>query len=275
MNAFEVFQVVGIAPTDNYQEFRKAYIVKLKRLEAKALQTKGTEDFAEIEDKILQLNEAFNTVTRDNIGLMVEQAINIEAEQKAIPKQLRDTLEFETVSRPEESSIQPLLNSIEIRWEDKELDSVDEIITFNDFMRGTLILFEDNTKMKVPPGFLGVIARVVGSKIQFINIKPKDSVTFVYSGNGNLFLKSIPEDALFDKETGDLRFNMRDVEFNFPLSKFKWSEKANLWEGKNLGVKPFGGKRAGNVLIATTDLKPSRNADVTSEVISYFEGRDK
>lgn len=277
MNALEVFRVLGIPPTEDYAQVRKAYLVKLKRLQKRAQKLKGTEEFSDVEDKMLELNQAFNSLNESSMAEMKMMAETITMQEQLIPKSMRDQYGLDLggfdneIVKPDRSNIKVVLESLEMVWKEKELDSIEETITLNDFMNGALIMMEDNKTIDLPAGFLGVITTVAKDKVRFINIRGKDSVTFAYDPKGNIMLKSIPEGSIYDDEINTLEFSLRDNKFTIDLKKFKWNSKVNYWESKGTGLKVYGGNKKGNFYIDTGKLKSTKNVEVGNKVIDFFE----
>lgn len=279
MNALEVFKTLGIPPTDNFGEIRKAYLVRLKRLRTKAQKVKGTDEFYDIEDSILELNQAYNNINEGNVAEMYARAETLALQEKVLPKEIVEQYglgmeeDTEYSNRPK-SNVAHVLESLELVWEEKELDSIEETITLNDFMNGSLLMTEDNKTIELPPGFIGVITSIVGDKLRFINIRGKDSVTFAYDPKGNILLKALPEDATYD-DKDVVRFSLRENEFEIPLGKFKWDTKLNMWVAKELGLKAYGSKKNGNMIIDAGQLKINKALGVGEKIKSFFDKKSK
>lgn len=281
MNALEVFRVLGILPTDDYSQVRKAYLVKLKRLQKRAQKLKGTEEFSDVEDKMLELNQAYNSLNEGSMTEMKIMAETISIQEQLIPKSMRGQYEFAygefegEAAKPIQSNVKNVLESLEMIWREKELDSIEETVTLNDFMNGALIMMDNNKTIELPVGFLGVITTVVDDKIRFINIRGKDSVTFTYDPKGNILLKSIPEGSIYDESKSILKFSLRDNEFKIDLEKFKWNEKIGYWVSKGAGLQAYGSNRKGNILIDLGQLKTVKNTVVGELVTKFFETKSK
>lgn len=270
MNALEIFKVLGIKPTDDYKEVRSVYINKLRKYQTKLAKMRGTDEETTLSEDILKLNEAFNLLSEENILATTVRAEAIRNEQDLLPKSLRGTIEYESVTKTETpgENIKALLDAVEIKWEDKDLSNITENITLHDFLNGSAIMFEDNSTLNIPAGFLGLMSRVVDNKIQFIKIKNKDSVIFTFDSKGNLVLKCIPEDAEFKNNI--LSFNVKEHKFEFDLDACKFSEKELVWVGQHQGVKAYKAKKAGDLLIKQSLLKGAKNPGITEQVKAYF-----
>ena len=283
MNSSRVFETLGVAPTEDYKALRKAYINRLKRLNKKLAKVRGTEDQEKVSEALLELNEAFNTIedNKDDLTLLVMKAKNIETDLGGWDAESLRKFGIELVDddlpveEPQVNvNIENLKKSLRVDWEPRTVDLLEEVITLKDFLNGTVIMTDDNVSFEVPPLFLGIISRLVGDdnpKLQFVRIKGKDAVVISYTPRGDYQLKTLPENATFDK--GILRFSYAGTDFEVNIDEMV-AVNGTTWVGVEQGLLTYGSTKKGDVYINKKELKGTKNPKVYKKVMKYLFGED-
>ena len=286
MTGKEIFDTLGITPTEDYSTIRKAYLNKLKRLNRKLAKVRGTEGQDLVSGELTKLNSAFNFINeyRNDLNSLRLQAENEEMldmwdedtlsqlgiETEAIDEFYEMHTQADYTQPSTNVNIENLKNSLTVKWEPKTSELVEEIITLRDFLNGTIIMMENGDTLDIPPRFLGIMTRIIDGKnpkIQFIRVLSKDAVVMSYTASGDLRLKTIPENATFEK--GILRFSFADNDFEFDLNELD-ALTPHTWVGVGQGLTTFGVDTPGDLYLDKSSLVSTKNPKVVSDIFEFM-----